>query len=93
MSNEQHNPGAAIWGWLGAGMISLGAFSLYVYEGVGGTDSEVAYMSAASIVGGAGILLMLLIHSRSDHQKFRLPRLSLFVALAALLIIFVVLFF
>ena len=77
MSKGQHNP-AAIWGWLGAGMIWLCAFSIYVYEGVGGTDSEVEYMSAAVMVGGAGILLMLLIHLRSDHQKFRLPRLSPF---------------
>lgn len=93
MNQERQTSDAATWGCLGAGMISLGAFTIYLFEGVGGTDYEIEYLAAASIVGGVVILLLLVTHLRSGQHKFRLPRLSPFIAFGALAIIFFVLFF
>lgn len=92
--NQGRQPSeAATWGCLSAGMVSLGTLTIYVFEGVGGTDYEIKYLAAATIAGGVAILLLLVTHSLSDQQKFRLPRLNPFIAFAALAIIFFVLFF
>ena len=93
MSEGRQVPDLAAWGCLGAGMILLGAFCLYVFEIAAGTDYEMEYMAAASVAGGAAILVMLALHSHTDRKRFRLPRLSPLVTLAALAILFVLLLF
>ena len=75
---------AATWGCLGTGMIVLGAFSIYIFELVGGTDYEVEYMSAASAVSSAAILILLVLQSRG---KVGMPRLNPVIAAAALAVV------
>jgi hypothetical protein len=74
-------------------MILLGAFSIYVFEIAGGTDYQVEYMAAASVIGGAAILVLAVLHSRRDPPKVRLPRLSPVLAFGALAIITYLLLF
>lgn len=93
VSEKRHIADVASWGCLGAGMILLGAFTVYLFEIVGGTDYEIKYMAAASIAGGVGILIMLAIHFWSDRRRLRLPRLNPLIVFAALAVIFVLLFF
>jgi Flp pilus assembly protein protease CpaA len=93
MSETRQGSDDATWGCLGAGMILLGVASIYIFEIAGGTDYAVEYMAAGSVIGGVAILALLLLRSRSDQQKVRLPRLSPILAFAALAAIFYVLLF
>ena len=93
MSETRQGSDTATWGCLGAGMLLLGAVSIYIFEGVGGTDYEVEYMAAASSAGGVVILALLLLRSRSDRPKVRLPRLNPVVAFAVLAVVFYFLYF
>ena len=93
MSENRKRSDAAAWGCLGAGMTLLGAFSIYVFKIAGGTDYDVEYMATASAIGGVAILVLLMFQSSIGHAKLHLPRLSPYVAVAVLILLFFVLLF
>jgi len=72
------------WARLGAALAFLGGFTLFLFNGVGGTDYEVAYLAAATL--GAGLLLIgfLCLRAKSKPAAFPLPRLHPWIAFAIL---------